>query len=359
MPVCEAVVKSTGNPCTKQSKAGLTVCGIHAPRAPRAPPPPLTDEQRCIRIKGNWNGHPDTREQYRCDKKRHGEHDLCRTHYMQRVEAEARRLQRQQRWHVETTFSMNIWMFSRELPEEMPWTERLVVRRNLVERIIEIAGGQVVEENHVWMAMDEYRAAHPPLPEQEEVRLARIARDNQNTHTREVSEQTNKNLAILFKTSLYPGQDTIQAIERAWKRIFKNDVDQRIYADIKKWYDTETCRTQGDWLYRKVLDHLIAYIKGIASQELRRELLKRLQQECAESYGMCCDGHISRLANVLVGFDDQFKAEISKGEILQTRMAVISKIEDVEERFKAATALMAELDISHDEAGPWLDAISE
>jgi hypothetical protein len=62
---------------------------------------------------------------------------------------------------------------------------------------------------------------------------------------------------------------------------------------------------------------------------------------------------------VLVGFDDQFKAQMSKGEILQTRMAVISKIEDVEERFKAATALMAELDIGHDEAGPRLDAISE
>jgi len=61
----------------------------------------------------------------------------------------------------------------------------------------------------------------------------------------------------------------------------------------------------------------------------------------------------------MVGFDEAFQQEVPKGLILQTKMAEIAKIEDVEERFKAATALMTELNIGNDEAGPWLDAISE
>lgn len=171
--------------------------------------------------------------------------------------------------------------------------------------------------------------------------------------------QHNHNTEVLLRTPVPPEQDTMEVIKVVWAKMFKNTVDQRIYDDMQRWYDAETCREVGDRLYRHLLDHLVARIRLVENAATTHELFKRLQQECAESFMMCCDGHLNRLTNVMVGFDEAFKQEVPKGMILQERMAKIALIDDVEERFKAATALFAELQMGHEEAGPWLDAISE
>ena len=347
MPVCEAIVKSTGNPCTKQSKTGLTVCGIHAPRAPR----PIPDEERCVYVIHGNSGL--TR---RCDHRQHpdsGNHE-CRAHHRARQEKERRELWRQRRIHIYMQFGMHIWQFQREVVHVGAW----MVRTNIVTRILEIAGDRLATQDDVWAAMDAYRAEHPAPPENHATRLARIVTDSQNVHTREISEQHNKNMMILLATPVQENQPTIAIIRTVWAKMYRS-IDPRIYDDMQSWYDKEDCRVAGDRLYRRTLDHLVARILLIEGKGTKRELFKRLQQECAESYNLCCDGHLNRLTNVMAGFDDAFEQEMPKGLILQTKMAEIAKITDVEERFKAATALFAELKVGHEEAGPWLDAISE
>jgi hypothetical protein len=246
---------------------------------------------------------------------------------------------------------MELWAFWSEMRRE----NVMINVHQVVLRILALAGDAVPTRETVWAVMEEMRQAHQLAPVTE---LQRIALDTQSIHTRPVTEQHRKNLAILLATPVSEGQQTMESIKLTWGKMYKS-IDERIYVDMQKWYDTETCRTPSDWMYRKTLDHLIARIALIESKETRRELMKRLQQECAESYSMCCDGHINRLTNVMVGFDEAFQQEVPKGLVLQTKMAEIAKIEDVEERFKAATALMAELGMNHDEAEPWLDAISE
>jgi hypothetical protein len=192
--------------------------------------------------------------------------------------------------------------------------------------------------------------------------LQRIADDSQNTHDRNVRKQTDENVKLLLEISPPAGQKTLDEIREVWTRIYRvpgRGVDDRVYADMQKWYDTAQCYTPNDWMYRKVLDSLWARIKLVEESKIRHELHKRLQQECAESYQMCCEGHIGRLANVLVGFDDTFKPQIPVGIILQQKMAVIAQIEDVDERFKQARELMAELNVPQEQAVPWLDAIAE
>jgi len=66
---------------------------------------------------------------------------------------------------------------------------------------------------------------------------------------------------------------------------------------------------------------------------------------------MCCIGHINRLVNVLVGFDDSFKPQMSKGEILQNKFSEFAKMEDDTEKYVQATALLAELGVIGEEAG--------
>ena len=197
-----------------------------------------------------------------------------------------------------------------------------------------------------------------PVQRVDRTELARLAHDNQNVHTAAVSEQTNKGIEKLMKVPVPPAQQTMVEIRAAWDKIYTiRKVDERIYIDMNIWYTQPTCCKANDWLYKNLLDHLWAKITAEPKKDVKRELHKRLQQECAESYGMCCIGHINRLINVLVGFDEEFKPQISKNEILQNKFAEISKILDDTEKYLQATAVLGELGVVGDEAAVWMDAL--
>jgi len=189
--------------------------------------------------------------------------------------------------------------------------------------------------------------------------LEAMARDSQNVHTRAVSEQTNRGIDLLMTVEVPETQNTMGEIRAEWTRIFTTSpVQELLYEDMVRWWNIQTCVNQGDWLYRKLLRRLWAKIKSTKPDETRLELVKRLQQECAESYRLCCIGHINRLVNVMVGFDEGFKQDVPKGLLLQERFARLSAIEDDVERFRQATEIISELGLTTEEAAPWLDAIS-
>jgi hypothetical protein len=215
-----------------------------------------------------------------------------------------------------------------------------------------------VAENAARMA--EWRARqnqHAHLPE-----LGRMAHDSQNVHTTAVTEQTNKNMEILLAITDIPvAQATLYEIKQAWDKIYVSvKVDNRIYEDMKKWWNQTSCTQQNDYLYRRLLRRLWFKIKSTENEETRTELTKRLQQECAEAFGLCCAGHINRLCNVLVGFDERFVQEFKKGDttILQNRFAQIAQIEDDVEKYRQATGVIAELGLTTEEAAPWLDSLA-
>jgi hypothetical protein len=72
---------------------------------------------------------------------------------------------------------------------------------------------------------------------------------------------------------------------------------------------------------------------------------------------MCCDGHISRLCNVLVGFDDAFAPPVPFGEILQNKMAAIAALEiETEEKVRQANTFFNEFAVPEPERVAWLEA---
>jgi hypothetical protein len=156
-------------------------------------------------------------------------------------------------------------------------------------------------------------------------------------------------------------QATLYEIKQAWDRIYVTiKVDNRIYEDMKKWWNQTSCTQQNDYLYRRLLRRLWFKIKSTENEETRTELTKRLQQECGEAFGLCCAGHINRLCNVMVGFDERFVQEIKKGDttVLQNRFAQIAQIEDDVEKYVQATRVIAEQGLTADEAAPWLDSLA-
>jgi hypothetical protein len=188
-----------------------------------------------------------------------------------------------------------------------------------------------------------------------------IAMDRQNVHTRAVSQQTNQALDILL------------ALQRQRRRIIRAPewmaarwlprsygswlAVSRTVNDMMQWYNTNTCRTTGDQLYRFTLDGLYLKISSHPSEDTKNELYKRAFEECSESVGLCCDGHISRLCNVLVGFDEAFEPPVPFGEILQNKMAALFALDiPTEEKLAQAIAFFNEYAVSEEERAPWLEA---
>jgi uncharacterized protein YqgQ len=135
-----------------------------------------------------------------------------------------------------------------------------------------------------------------------------------------------------------------------WERV------RPIVNDMTVWYNTSHCKAEGDWFYRRVLHGLFKYIED-KPKDIRRELMKRAFEECRESVGQCCEGHIARMANVLVGFDEEAKPEVSIGELLQQNMAAIF-VNDMtpEEKYIQAKIVLSELKVPEEKHKDWLDA---
>lgn len=198
-------------------------------------------------------------------------------------------------------------------------------------------------------------------PQVQRGNLQVIALDRQNVHTRAVSQQTNKGLEVLLALQKQRNR-TMRAPEWfASKWLLRSygpwQAVSRTVTDIMQWYNTNTCRASGDQLYRHTLDGLYLRISSHSSEEVKTELYKRTFEECFESIGLCCDGHISRLCNVLVGFDDAFEPPVPFGEILQNKMAALFALDiPTEEKLAQAIAFFNEYAVSEEERAPWLEA---
>jgi hypothetical protein len=211
-----------------------------------------------------------------------------------------------------------------------------------------------------------------PAPAQPQGQMARLARDTQNVHTAQVAKQTNGNLELLLEATPFEQQDTLTTLTKWWMRNVEPGFDNywRVMQDVKHWYAARTCKKTNDQLYKRVLDGLVAKISRAAEQEtwgddpakceLFEELVKRVWEECDEAVGMCCEGHLARLSNVLVGFDEAFKPPVPVGEILQQRMSDIAKLKlSPKLKLQKAIAVMDELAIPIAERDPWLEALEE
>lgn len=201
--------------------------------------------------------------------------------------------------------------------------------------------------------------AHPPRRND---RLDVIANDRQNVHTTPVTNQTNAGVEKILKVEIPKDQDTQRTLTNEWLFGMPDGKSPafntylKVINDVNRWFLTRTCRAMNDDLYRNVLRGTVALINQ-SPKEIQKELFIRLWQECLESVDMCCEGHITRLCNVFVGFDDAFKPPIPFGEILQNKMSAIASSEESEEEKKRqANAFFDEYAVPQVERVAWLDA---
>jgi hypothetical protein len=74
---------------------------------------------------------------------------------------------------------------------------------------------------------------------------------------------------------------------------------------------------------------------------------------------MCAQGHLSRLANVLVGFEEGALAPVNPKELFQNEISLLAGKDMPEEvKMKEAIALMDTYTIPEEERQAWLDALA-
>jgi hypothetical protein len=79
------------------------------------------------------------------------------------------------------------------------------------------------------------------------------------------------------------------------------------------------------------------------------------RQELEDNVGMCPQGNLSRIINILSGFMEGIKQEYK--ESIQDKMAKISKIEDKETRLKKARETLKKDKIPENQWEAWIEAM--
>lgn len=200
---------------------------------------------------------------------------------------------------------------------------------------------------------EEYRDMRPVATVPPKSELHALTMDKQNVHTQVVAKQTSTTMDMLLAIPVPRKQDTLKDIEKAWGN--RKGEATRVIRDMKAWYKKSECRKTDDWLYRRLLNGLWTRIQ---IHDQRTELIQRLWEECVDSIDTCCEGHLSRLCSVLVGFDDDANQEASVGERLQHRMSVIAGMDiPVEYKIGEAWSLFEELKIPIEDRTVWIEAL--
>ena len=338
MPHCSSIVKSTGVQCVHQAKPGFTTCGKHMASAQQV------QVTQCVEMKRNGT---------RCTKDA-SENGICSYHFKMRTKRAAFR------------DAEIVWDHVLDRVWAVDAAPRTAAELKAIIAILLTPGPfreemRVMLEIRVPFELAHYRRtmrALGPLKGD----LHRIALDGQSVHTTPVTQQTNaatdKILAEEEKMT-ETDQETLAGVHAVLAKAscegtMPTKVLVKIQKDIAHWYDVVTCRTDCDYLYRRTLRGVWSLIR---SSNHFDDLCQRLLQELNDSLSTCCEGHISRLCNVFVGFDDAFVPTQTVGEMLQQKMAEIAAKECcVEEKVGHAWAVFEELKTPLVERSAWIEA---
>lgn len=303
----------------------------------------------------------------RCDRFANGESTLCTRHIQYDARAkEIRERQRLEDISIEQRSAVFIndgiaWRLCLQMLLS-EWRESLISGRVFwqVAKKVNAAQGGTFDQMYAFydeirfMQILPYQQAEPaPVGD-----LQRLAEDRQNVHTKEVSRHTEKLTNLLLKEKVSPEQRTLQMLTIKFAKFCKTDkMSQLIQVldDMNLWYEKPTCIREGDALYRHLLN---AAVCKIEASPLRKSLYRRAYEECTESVGLCCQGHLSRIINIFSGFESEFTSPVSSKELLQTKMAAISAMDSShEDKVRHASDTLGELDIPKEEWGVWIDAL--
>jgi hypothetical protein len=194
-----------------------------------------------------------------------------------------------------------------------------------------------------------------PVVNPQGLNLGAIAHDRQNVHTATVVAKVKTMVSTILKIAVpadYAGLKTSGEIilecnlskQAAWQMMAKYCQDENIY-DL------------GPGIYSKVLASVWQYIKASPDSA---DLKKILASEMEDNIGMCAQGNLSRLCNILAGYIDGINPVVkSQNEIIGERLAPLMEIEDYAVRRQRARAILHEYNVVGADRAAWLIPFDE
>ncbi len=122
------------------------------------------------------------------------------------------------------------------------------------------------------------------------------------------------------------------------------------YAQDTAIYDIEP------GIYGKVLDSVWQYVSTSSEKE---ELCKVIKQEMEDNIGMCAQGNLSRICNVLAGYMEGVGPQESVAEILGRLLPQLMLIEDVAERILSAFNILKDNKVPIEDWDAWVDPLND
>ena len=122
------------------------------------------------------------------------------------------------------------------------------------------------------------------------------------------------------------------------------------YAQDTSIYDIEV------GIYGKVLDSVWQYIKNSSDKE---DLCRIIKRELEDNIGMCAQGNLSRICNVLAGYMEGIGAQESLAERLGRLLPRLMEVEDMTERIRQACMILRDNRVPAAEWYTWMEPLLE
>ena len=203
--------------------------------------------------------------------------------------------------------------------------------------------------------LDMYRLPLPPPPNLNED-LRAFAADYQNIHTTIAVKQTTELCALIRSKVVVP-------LEYQWNTATTSKTPARIielcglspqaaFQMMSKYCSDETIYEMESGIYGKTLDAVLEYIIG---SEDKTALLKTLKQELEDNVGMCAQGNLTRLCNILAGYIEAPARKETPQELLGREMPRIRAMRSG--KMQAALELLDKSGLPKNEWDDWLSAL--
>ena len=201
--------------------------------------------------------------------------------------------------------------------------------------------------------MDHLNRFHPD-PRRE---LANIANDRQSVHTEIVVEKVKKIINEVLNIHV-PLEYQTETLKTSGEIILECKLSKKAaHQMMAKYCGDEDIYELGEGIYARVLNSVWQYIKASPDSE---DLKKILATELEDNIGMCAQGNLTRICNVLAGYIDNINLDTkSRNEQLAEKISALLNIEDVHERRRSAEAIFETMNIPFLEQQEWLNPLIE
>ena len=206
---------------------------------------------------------------------------------------------------------------------------------------------RLAEEQRVMILQQPITFVRDPVGD---IALNVFGTDNQNVHRSSIQNATNISIQQIMEKPLRENLHTFLEIQVAFHKF---PYWLSVMDELQKDISVREVIGFG-FSYKDVLDHIWSIITTHVHKD---ELIVRLYQEISDGYGMCPNGKICRLINVLQGYDDSIIQSVSR-DAFQSKFATLINV-PTEKRLSAAKLVLADYSIPNEEWLQWIEPLME